>query len=77
MVEPAFIQAYPKHLLAKRFDNYPKTFLKCPMDGGRWDSNQHQYRLTVILKKILSSFVRIYRHAFHDFLVLNKATISV
>lgn len=47
------------------------------MDGGRWDSNQHQYRLTIVLKKIMSSFTRIYKHAFHDFLTFNDATISV
>lgn len=56
-VEPAFVQGYQKGMLEARFNNVPKQFLKCPMDGGRWDSNQHSYRLTTVLKAIINMFL--------------------
>ena len=57
MVEYGFIHGYAPNLLKKRFNNFDKKWLKCPLDGGRWDSNQHQGRLVVVLRALLKSFV--------------------
>jgi hypothetical protein len=47
------------------------------MDGGMWDGTQGQYRLAVLLTKIIESFLKHSDAYLTDFLSTNNSTISV
>jgi hypothetical protein len=64
-------------MLEKRFNNIPKYFKKTPMDGGRWDSNQHQYRLSVVMEKMLNMYIDVSEPHLASFLDFNKADIDM